>query len=174
MQKSSREQLLKLFQENEQRMYRAAFSVLQNSADAEDAVQDAFIRAMRLPDKLLTLDTAEQGYYLCAIARNTALNSLKKRNRSRTVCIDDCIDIKADTDVESAMLSDFGVEQICRAISELSNDDYEILWMYCLKELSPSEISRLLGIKENAVRQRVFRAKKRLKAILEKEGEHDR
>ena len=49
---NNRERIEQIYQLYEQKMYRIAYSILGNSYDAEDAVQDAFLKLVRLVKKL--------------------------------------------------------------------------------------------------------------------------
>lgn len=67
-------------------------------------------------------------------------------------------------------MSRLSVERIATEIEALSELDSEILMLRYIQELTDKEISRLLDIKESAVRKRLERARQRLAARLEEVG----
>ncbi len=77
--------------------------------------------------------------------------------------------IEGDPSAEEIMLSRYKTEELLNAIHKLAPDDYELLYLSVVMGLSGKEISDRLGAGTGAVRQRIYKAKKRLKTILEKE-----
>jgi RNA polymerase sigma-70 factor (ECF subfamily) len=63
---------------------------------------------------------------------------------------------------------DLGVELLLAALDELSATDQELLRLSSWDELSRDEIASILGIKQNAVDQRLYRARSRLKVRFER------
>lgn len=167
---SDRDFVSALYQQYEQMLYRVAFNILHNRTDAEDAVQDTFVRIIDNLDKIRNISSNETGFYLVIIVKNISINKINKKNRHPEVDIDELYDIQSDCSVENAMLHKVNSELIRNALSELPDDDYEILFLYLIREYSPTEISELFGIPSNTARQRIFRAKQRLIKLLEKRG----
>lgn len=167
---SDRDFVSALYKQYEQMLYRVAFNILHNRTDAEDAVQDTFVRIIDNLDKIRNISSNETGFYLVIIVKNISINKINKKNRHPEVDIDELYDIQSDCSVENAMLHKVNSELIRNALFELPDDDYEILFLYLIREYSPSEISELFGISSNTVRQRIFRAKQRLIKLLEKRG----
>ena len=71
---------------------------------------------------------------------------------------------------EKEIISKVSSDEIKRALRDLSDNDYDIMFLYLIKELTPSEIAQLLGITGIQARQRIFRARHRLIRHLEKRG----
>lgn len=159
-----------LYEQYEQMLYRAALNILHNRTDAEDAVQDTFVRIINNLDKIRDISCNETGYYLVIMVKNVSKNMQNKKQRHPEIDIDELYDIQADCSVEEETLRKINAEIIREALSELSDDDYEIMFLYLIKEYSPAEISELFGISSNITRQRIFRAKQRLIKLLEKRG----
>lgn len=167
---TDKELVRSLYENNEQLMYNVAYKILHNRSDAEDAVQDAFVSVINHLEKICEINCNETRFYLVIIVKNISLNMLKKKQRHREVDIDEIFDTQSDENVEAEALGKINSEKIREALRELSDKDYEIMFLYLIKEHTPSEIAQLLGITGNYARQRIFRARQRLIKLLEKRG----
>jgi RNA polymerase sigma factor (sigma-70 family) len=76
---------------------------------------------------------------------------------------------QADPVVANASLE----PRLCAAISELSNDDRELLLLVAWDELRPSEAAVVLGISSEAARSRLHRARRRMDTALQLQEVHD-
>ena len=73
--------------------------------------------------------------------------------------------------MEETALSAVGVEEIKAALSELSDNDYEVLYLSVFGQKSNDEIAKLLEINPETARKKVYRARQRLaQKITEKRG----
>ena len=167
---TDKELVRSLYENNEQLMYNIAYNILHNRSDAEDAVQDAFVSVINHLEKIREIICNETRFYLVIIVKNISLNMLKKKQRHPEVDIDEVFDTQSDENVEVEALGKINSEIIREALRELSDKDYEIMFLYLIKEHTPSEIAQLLGITGNQARQRIFRARQRLIKLLEKRG----
>lgn len=167
---TERELVRSLYEANEQIMYNIAYNILHNRTDAEDAVQDSFVRVINHLEKICEIDCNETRFYLVIIVKNVSLNMLKKKQRHPEIDIDEVYDVQTDDNIEDEILDKINSEEIRNALRELSDNDYEILFLYLVKEHNPSEIADLIGISANLARQRIFRARKRLIKLLGKRG----
>ena len=167
---TDRELVRSLYEANEQLMYNVAYNILHNRTDAEDAVQDSFVSVIRNLEKIRGIDCNETRFYLVIVVKNISLNMLKKKQRHLAVDIDEVFDAKSDVNIEDEIISRVSSEEIKCALRDLSDNDYEIMFLYLIREHTPSEIAQLLGITGNQARQRIFRARQRLIKHLEKRG----
>lgn len=148
-------------------LYRVAFSVLRNSADAEDAVQEAFLRVLRHRD---TLDEVrDQRVWLIRIVWNIVLD---RKRRAKT---------RPETDDVSEMArilpcGGLSAEQVAAAaehhahvlacVDQLPAKERQVLHLSAFEELSSVEIAAVLGITESSVRSRLFRARNLMAGLL--------
>lgn len=168
---TDKELVRSLYENNEQLMYNVAYKILHNRSDAEDAVQDAFVNVINHLEKIREINCNETRFYLVIIVKNISLNKLKKKQqRHPEVDIDEVFDAQSDENVEAEALDKINSEVIREALCELSDKDYEIMFLYLIKEYTPSDIAQLLGITANLARQQIFRARQRLIKLLEKRG----
>jgi len=149
-------------------LYRVAFSVLRNSADAEDAVQETFVRVLRHRDTLG--EVRDQRVWLIRIVWNIVLDR-KRRAKTRP---------ETDDVAELARVLPAGglsAEQIASAaqhhahvlacIEQLPAKEREALMLSAFEELSSVEIASVLGITESSVRSRLFRARNLMAGLLD-------
>lgn len=108
--------------------------------------------------------------YFSEIAEHTSIDILRKKKRHPIEDIDEMYDICSNDSVEEKALDKMTVEKIRDALDELSNRDYDLLYLYLFKEMSYQEISEAIGITENNVRVYIHRARKRFIKILKKRG----
>ena len=148
-------------------LYRVAFSVLRNTADAEDAVQEAFLRVLRHRDTLHEL--RDQRVWLIRIVWNIVLDR-KRRMKTRP---------ETDDVAELARVLPAGglsAEQIASAaqhhahvlvcVDQLPTKERQVLMLSAFEELSSVEIASVLGITESSVRSRLFRARNLMAELL--------
>lgn len=159
-----------LFAEYKQMMFKIALGILHNKSDAEDVVQDAFLWIINNLDKILQIPCDERGNYFASIIEHRAIDIYRRRSNHPTEDLEEQFDLSADERIEEAALSNVTVEEIKNAMNELSDRDYELLYLYLFKQLSPKEISGLTGISEGNIREYIRQARKRFAKILRKKG----
>ena len=140
-------------------LYRVAFSVLRNPADAEDAVQEAFVRVLRHRG---TLDEVrDQRVWLIRIVWNIVLDR-KRRARTRPET-DDIAELArvlpaSGLSAEERAGAAQHHAQVLALVDSLPAKEREVLILSAFEELSSVEIAVVLGITESGVRSRLFRA----------------
>ena len=158
-----------LVEMNQERLFASMIQVTGSPEEAEEVVQEAFIRAF------LKLDTFQRNSqfftWLYRIAFNSALTR-KRRNRAR-VSLDHCrenngreVTGTADA-VDEPMLRQERVNLVRAAIQILSEDHRTILVLREMQERSYEDIAEILEISIGTVRSRLSRARNQLKVTLE-------
>lgn len=169
--KKSDENLIgELFSEYRQMMLKIALGILHNKTDAEDAVQDAFLCIINNLEKISQIPCYERAGYFATIIEHRSIDIYRKRNRHAMEDIEEQYDLSSDECVEETALLSVTVNEIKKAMNELSDRDYEILYLHLFKEMSSGEISVATGIPENSIRVYIQRARKRFAKILHKRG----
>ena len=140
-------------------LYRVAFSVLRNTADAEDAVQETFLRVLRHRDSLH--EVRDQRVWLIRIVWNIVLDR-KRRAKTRPET-DDIADLArvlpADgLSAEQRTAAAQHHAHVLACVDQLPAKEREVLALSAFEELSSVEIAGVLGITESSVRSRLFRA----------------
>jgi RNA polymerase sigma-70 factor (ECF subfamily) len=163
-----------LVRKYENKVFRLAKNITQNDEDAEDVLQDAFVKAYEHLD-----DFHEQSKFytwLVRIAVNEALMRLRKRKTDRTVPLDEPVDTGEETVVrEIAVWEDnpeekYGTTEIRRildeAIQSLKPAFRTVFQLRDIEELSTEETAQLLGLSIPAVKSRLLRARLQLREKL--------
>lgn len=148
-----------------QRLFRIARGILGNDADAQDAVQEAYVRAYYR----LSQFEGPDGFagWLSRIVVNEALG----RVRRRSLAIDDARDAdelptpRKDRPEDAAMSTDT-LELIESAIDALPRDFRIVFMLRAVEGLTVEETAASLDIKPATVKTRYFRAKELLKTSL--------
>jgi RNA polymerase sigma-70 factor (ECF subfamily) len=151
-----------------QRLYHAIRSVLKTGADVEDTMQDTYLAALRNLDQFE--GRAQFGTWLLKIGTNAAL--AQRRQRMRVVQLDDLPDLDdfeplgfADdaTRTPEEQVSNCEIASIIEeAIDRLPDDYRQVLMLRTIEGLDTTETAEALGIGEDAVRQRLHRAREAL------------
>jgi len=154
------------FEELVRSHYRAAYATARaltgNAMDAEDVVQDSFIRAL---ERLDDCDPDRFAGWLLAIVRNRAHN-VRDREQVRSGAdlaeVDPAGPDRADRRTERGELRGTLEE----ALAELSPMQREVLLLHDLDGWRHREIAETLDLSEVMARQHLFQARKRLRELL--------
>lgn len=161
------EALEALFREHHGAVFRAAYRITGDAADAEDVLQTVFTRLLRREDQPDLSESA--GSYLHRAAVNAALDLIRARKRSRTVDIDgmgDHLVDQADPGPERRQGSRELARRLREAMSSLSPRQAEIFTMRYFEGLGNLEISKMLGATQTSIAVILHRARHRLQKEL--------
>ena len=137
-----------------------------NEADAEDVVQDAYVRALRF---FASLRGDDARAWLLTIVRNTWYGRFTRHDDpNRTTALDEMSDDRPDEDLnpEAQMLQRQTVDHVRAAIEQLPAEFREVIVLRELEGLSYKEIAGVVGIPIGTVMSRLARARDRLAALL--------
>lgn len=144
---------------------RKAESVLRSRDDAEDAVQDAFVRIYRFADKFAQTEGASFKSWGYKILMNVIFTRYanKKKERSRTAALDpedyerlpDTQNFVADTEMR---------EYVTSVLEKVSAEVRQLLTLYYLEGKTQDEIATQLHTTPGAIKIRMFRARQHFKA----------
>jgi RNA polymerase sigma-70 factor, ECF subfamily len=152
-------------------LYRVAFSVTRNAAEAEDAVQETFLRVLRHEARLGEI--RDYRVWLVRIVWNIVLDR-KRRAKTRPEGEDIAEHARVLTSGEfgadDAAISSQEHARILALIDRLPAREREALLLSAVEELTTAEIAAALGTTESSIRSRIFRARRELAVLLEKEG----
>jgi RNA polymerase sigma-70 factor (ECF subfamily) len=158
-------------------LFRVAFSVLRHASDAEDVVQETFLRVLKNQRKLASIENSR--IWLVRIAWNLALD--RKRRLRATPLLEEAEEIlnnrpSRDSSAEINMGAAQSCARILRMIDKLPSKEQEVLRFSALEELDTPEIAAILKTTESSVRSCLFRARQRLRERMEREerrGSHE-
>src|SRR5271154_5653918 len=150
-------------------LFRIANSVLRSRTEAEDVVQDVFIRV--LEHRLSLPAVRDMRVWLIRIAWNLALD---RKRRKRPEQLDESF---AKSLASETMPADAAMEEaqryhsVLREIERLPKAERHVLLLSAIDELGTAGIAGVLGRSESAVRALLSRARARLRERLEEEGD---
>jgi len=163
--RGSAEEYRHIVQKYQKSVFKYCYHMLGTVEEAEDAVQEVFIKAFR------KIDCYKEGTsfssWLYKIAYNHCVDYLRKRKFLRFVpfcenTADDC-----DNPVYSVETDELG-QMLQRALSMLPHEDRTVLMLRVLEEKSYEEIADILGKRAATVRKKYERARKKVKQNIDK------
>jgi len=159
-----------LFSLYSRRIYRTVFAITKNAADAEDALQDSFLRAFVAINRF----EGRSSFYswLTRIAINSALMGLRRRRARPESSIDIASDVDGEIapweirdsapDPEQVYCQGQRSAKLVRAIQRLAPDLREVVRARLEEECSVKELAVKFNISEAAAKSRLYRARMRL------------
>ena len=130
--------------------------------DAEELVQDAFVRAF---NRLETFEGRSSfSTWICRIAYTTAVSWLRKR-RIKYLSIDDQPKL-TDTEVDEALDDESRIEELRRAISLLKPDEQTLITLYYYDNRPLNDIAYILDAEPNVLATRLHRIRRKLYLLI--------
>jgi RNA polymerase sigma factor (sigma-70 family) len=156
-----------LFVEYQPRLRAFAYRLAGNVHDADDLVQETFVRAVPRLDRL-DPDTADVAAYLFATLKNLFLKQVGRGKRQEPVAEvpEPVLPTPIEDDPERGTMLRRQQDEVRVANGRLQPRQRLVLALRELEERSYAEIGELVGMKENAVAQLIFRARESLRTEL--------
>lgn len=130
--------------------------------DAEELVQDAFVRAFNRLDTFEGRSTFST--WICRIAYTTAISWLRKR-RMKYLSIDDQPKL-TDTEVDEAFDDESRIEELRRAITLLKPDEQTLITLYYYDNRPLNDIAYILDAEPNTLATRLHRIRRKLYLLM--------
>lgn len=154
-----REQLGQLILASEDSMYHVAKSLLYNDADCQDAIQETIVKAF---DKIGTLkQDAYAKTWLIRILINECYGIMRKEKK--IISLESC-------EREEPWMERQDYSDLYEALMRLTDEARLSVTLYYMEGYSVREIARMTGVTESAVKNRLARARAKLKEELSREG----
>ena len=156
--------LHELYDASYDRLVLQLFALCGDSAEAEDAVQEAFVKAIGQGRSFDRVQNPE------AWLRTVALNHQRNKWRHAKV-----VRRFVTTVPGSQAVPELGPDHVAivRALAKLDPDQREVLVLRYLADLGPAEIAHELGVPEGTVKSRLARGRERLAPLLDDREEAD-
>ena len=130
--------------------------------DAEELVQDAFVRAF---NRLETFESRSSfSTWICRIAYTTAVSWLRKR-RMKYLSIDDRPQL-TDTEVDEAFDDESRIEELRHAITLLKPDEQTLITLYYYDNRPLNDIAYILDVEPNTLATRLHRIRRKLYLLM--------
>ena len=169
-----RRQADQLVRRYQTRIYSLAYNMTGNKEDAEDMVQDVFVKAF---SSLKSFRGTSSFYtWIYRIAINRTINFLKRRKKKQAVSLNDVdegverdpayVELSArESPVRDASLTELQ-EKLNKALLTLSEKHRTVVVLHDIQGLPHDEIARMTGCSEGTVRSRLFYARQQLQGEL--------
>jgi RNA polymerase sigma-70 factor (ECF subfamily) len=154
-----------IMRRHNRRVFRAARAILRDSNEAEDVMQDAYVRAY---EHLKDFEgRASFGTWLTKIAVHEALARVRKRSRFQPLDGEKSFMSTQPPTSPEQKASDAEMRIVLeRAIDELPHEFRSVFVLRAVEGMSGAETAECLGIPEETVKTRLYRARGRLQAVL--------
>ena len=161
-----------LMRRHNRMMFRTARAILRDDAEAEDALQEAYMAAYRSLGSFRA--EARFSTWLARIVANEALMRLRKQTRRASIVpiqasakSDEVENVAAETEKPEAFAERAEMRRLLEAQIDALPEDYRTVFMLrAVEELSAEETADVLGIPAATVRTRLFRARSLLREAL--------
>lgn len=151
-----------LYQKYANMIFRTSYNFLLNKDDAEDIVQEVFIKYFISNKKFK--DGNHEKAWLLTVTANLSKNVLRSRSR-QNLELDDTMKI-ADNNFEKARVEHLDLE---KAMHELTPNQRLAVYLFYYEQIPIKNIAKIMKSNENTVKSHLSRAKRKMKIYLEKE-----
>jgi RNA polymerase sigma-70 factor (ECF subfamily) len=147
-------------------LFRLAYRLTRNEHDADDVVQETFLRAYK---HLETFDSrASLSTWLHRIAANSAIDLMRRRERDRGEELDEAtMEAKGSSGDHSMVMRMSVTAAVDQCMKEMTGRERMAFVLRHYEGMSIDEIGSVLGTEVNATKNTIFRAVKKLRQFLE-------
>lgn len=149
-------------------MLYVAYKVSGNQEQAEDAVQNAFIKMLKDPERILRIPTDELRPYLIVVSENAARSILRQQKYIDDRPLEET-DFPEEQNPEDIALSRINGSNLF-TMPELPPQFRDVIILKYYYDMDTRTIAQTLDISESNVRARLLRARNLLRKMLECEG----
>ena len=163
-----REPVEKMIEQYQKHVFAAAFSICQNIADADDVVQDTFLKYHCSKKEFSSHEHIKA--WLLRVAINKAKDHARSFWKKNTVSIEELMMASPENEALTLSQKDEGI-RILENVMKLPTKYRIVIHLFYYDDLSVAEIAKVLGISSSNVKTRLSRARNMLKNdILEVEA----
>lgn len=159
---NNRQAQMQLYKQYCEGMFCVAMRYLKNGADAEDVVQESFIKAFQKLHQFKGEVTF--GAWLKRIVINKSIDFLKAK-KQQTVALDENY-LQVSEDEDWTIENDITLDQVKSAIAKLPDKYRYVVMMFLIEGFDHREIAQVLQLTETTSRTRLLRGKAYLKELL--------
>ena len=152
------EDVTALFQRYKDPVYRLALSFTGSPADAEDVTQTVFLKYLETQPEL---EAGKEKAWLLQVTANQCRDLWRRLKRRAAVPLEEA---------QAIAVLPPRVEAVAQAVRKLKPTDRAVIYLFYYEGYSTAEVASMLRIPEKTVSTRLFRARAKLKTILEEES----
>ena len=151
-----------MFRDNYHRVYRAAYGVTGRPEDAEDVVQNLFLRLLQrgFPPDVRSIAKG----YLYRAAINLALDSV--RSQRRQIIRESVASMQPAASTRHSAANEEIEESLVKAVGELDPENAELLLLRYVENRSDAEIAKMRGASRGTIAVRLFRTRAKIRKLM--------
>ena len=151
-----------LYDNYKQPLFQTALAICRNQSDAEDVLQDSFVKIFRKINTLRNAAVLESWMYRIVI--NSAKSMTNGPHRKWN-------DLE-EAPLKSNPVQDSQWDQLTKALQDLPLGYRNVFVLHALQEIPQENVAEILGVSLGTVKSQFHRARKKLQKILKKSGVH--
>lgn len=145
------------------RFYRVAYHLLESRDDAEDAVQELYLKILSIPGKLVYV--RDPAAYGITLLKNICIDRIRRRESRRAEQLEDFMAADA-SGPERKMTEKDTLSRVMKEMERLPEKQAKVLRMRALEGLEYDEIARRTGLSQVNIRVLISMARKTLKKSI--------
>ncbi|MBQ8687530.1 MAG: RNA polymerase sigma factor [Ruminococcus sp.] len=148
----------RVYRQHVDAVYRVCFGFMKNNADAEDAVQETFLKLLQCSAEQSFESASHERAWLIVTASNICKNHLRSWTRQKRK------EMESFEELPDSSSAEQGNQHVLEAVLKLPDKYKTVIYLFYYEEYSCSDIAAALGKKETTIRSHL----KRGRAILER------
>lgn len=161
--RGEREAFRGIVEHTRSQLYRLAARLMGNTADAEDVLQEAYVKAFAALQDARFDERSSVQTWLYRIVTNTAIDATRRRKlRPIAASDDEATEGRAQFDTQVSAESVLALKELAVWLDDLSAEQRAVVILRTVEGFSTAETAELLGCSEGAVEQRLIRARANL------------
>jgi len=172
LEESDRTFMLDLYKKYYNLVRKTIFNLTHDNQDIEDLINDVFVKLIDKISIIRSLECCKTTTYVVYTSRSVAINYIKhKQVEKKHMYISDKTDFIEDLydDSEHKLIQKEEIELLIETVLRLPQNQKDLLYFKYMLEMNDNEISEILGIAPDSVRQYLTRARRNVKKLIEKE-----
>jgi RNA polymerase sigma factor (sigma-70 family) len=147
------------------KLYRFAYRIVENEVDAEDVVQETFVKVWQKSEQLEGIDNKEA--WCMTVARNLAIDKIRARKKANSSDIDGFHHLSDDSPTPDIITEDKeSLSIVMKTLNKLPEHQRQIIHLRDIDGYTYKEIGEITGYSEEQVKVNLFRARQKLKLEL--------
>ena len=140
-------------------LYHQAMSIVKNEKDAEDVLQEAFIKIAKNLKSISDIKSKETVSFLLVITKNTAYDYIRKSSKIIELPLTET-EVALDDSALSNLVSNIEYQEIVSIITSIPSPYNEVLYLHFVKDYSIKKTANILDKKTATVKMQLVRGKK--------------
>ena len=140
-------------------LYHQAMSIVKNEKDAEDVLQEAFIKIAKNIKSISDIKSKETVSFLLVITKNTAYDYIRKSSKIIELPLTET-EVALDDSALSNLVSNIEYQEIVSIITDIPSPYNEVLYLHFVKDYSIKKTANILDKKTATVKMQLVRGKK--------------